>query len=132
MCWASRIGSTPLISWVSGPITPLTFLVSIWVVAVTPSATSQPVSPVTSLIWWPLTPPALLITAFATWLPWSMAWPRLASRPVKQDRTPYVTGPELLPPDDPLDDAQAASSRTPATAPETVQTLDNFIWASPC
>src|SRR5215472_1345590 len=99
---ASRIGSTPLISWVSGPITPLTFLVSIWFVAVTPSATSQLVSPWTSLIWWPLTPPALLITACATWLPWSMAWPRLASRPVKHDSTPYVIGPELVPPDDPL------------------------------
>ena len=48
MWLASRIGSTPLISWVSGPITPLTFLVSIWLVAVTPSATSQLVSPVTS------------------------------------------------------------------------------------
>ena len=84
----SRIGSTPLISWVSGPITPLTFLVSIWLVAVTPSATSQLVSPVTRATWRPSTPPAELISALATWAPWSIAWPRLASRPVKQERTP--------------------------------------------
>jgi hypothetical protein len=84
----SRIGSTPLISWVSGPITPLMFLVSIWFVAVTPSATSQLVSPVTSCTFRPSTPPAALISLWATLAPWSIACPRLARRPVKQERTP--------------------------------------------
>ena len=72
----------------AGPITPLTFLVSIWFVAVTPSATSQLVSPVVSWSLRPRTPPAELISLTATWEPWSIAWPRLASRPVKQERTP--------------------------------------------
>ncbi len=85
---ASRIGSTPLISCVSGPITPLMFLVSIWFTAVTPSATSQLVSPVTSCTFCPSTPPAALISLWATFEPWSIACPRLASRPVKQDSTP--------------------------------------------
>src|SRR5487761_314063 len=114
MWLAFRIGSTPLISWVSGPITPLMVLVSIWLVAVTPSATSQEVSPVTSCTLRPSTPPAELISVWATLAPWSMAWPRLASLPVKQERTPWVTGPdELLLPDD----AQAASRVAAAQAP---------------
>src|SRR6266851_7381618 len=117
MWLALRIGSTPLISWVSGPITPLMDLVSIWLTAVTPSATSQLVSPVTSCTFRPFTPPAALIWLWATLAPWIIAWPRLASRPVKQDRTPYVIEPEP-PPDPPLlPDAQAASSTTAAQAP---------------
>src|SRR5215469_15188044 len=124
---ASRIGSTPLISCVSGPITPLTFFVSIWFVAVTPSATSQLVSPVTSATLRPSTPPAALISFCATLLPCSIAWPRLASRPVKHDRTPYVTGPDELPPPPELaDDAQAASSTAAAQAPTAFPAMECF------
>src|ERR1022692_172366 len=65
----SRIGSTPLISWVSGPITPLMVFVSIWFTAVTPSATSQPVSPVASCTLRLSTPPAELISLWATLAP---------------------------------------------------------------
>src|SRR5215469_7400666 len=125
MWLASRIGSTPLISCVSGPITPLMCLVSIWFTAVTPSATSQLVSPVTSWTFWPSTPPAELISDWATLEPCNIAWPRLASRPVKQDSTPYVTGPEA--PDPPLpDEAQAASRVAAAPKPRTFKIMPCF------
>src|ERR1017187_8385090 len=125
----SRIGSTPLISWVSGPITPLMVFVSIWFTAVTPSATSQPVSPVTS---WTLrlrTPPAVLTSLWATLAPWIIAWPRLASRPVKQERTRWLTGPDellLLPPDPLLEDAHAASRTAAAQEPTDLLIMGCF------
>ncbi len=83
-----RIGSTAAISWVSGPITPETPPERSFWVAGTASARSHWVSCWLSLTWLPLTPPAALIAFCATWEPCSIAWPRLASRPLKHDSTP--------------------------------------------
>src|ERR1700674_1544028 len=88
------IGETALISWVSGPIIPTTLLApSSWWTADTESASSHCVSAWLSCSCWPRMPPASLMAFWATCEPWSMAWPRLARVPVKQDSTPIVTGP---------------------------------------
>src|ERR1700674_2269742 len=88
------IGATALISWVSGPMIPTTLLeASSWWTAGTESASSHCVSAWASLSCWPRMPPPSLIAFCATCEPWSMAWPRLAKVPVKQDSTPMVTGP---------------------------------------
>src|SRR6202521_5983558 len=88
------IGATALISWVSGPMMPTTLLAaSSWCTAGTESDSSHCVSACLIASCWPRMPPASLIAFCATWEPWSMAWPRLARLPVKQDSTPIVTGP---------------------------------------
>src|SRR6202521_308574 len=88
------IGATALISWFSGPMTPTTWLAaSSERVAGTESASSHCVSAWLRFSVWPRIPPPSLTAFCATIEPWSMASPRLARVPVKQDSTPMVTGP---------------------------------------
>src|ERR1700730_9851934 len=118
---AETMGATALISCVSGPMIPTTLLSeSSLRTDGTESASSHWVSACDRFSVCPRMPPASLIAFCAIWEPWSIAAPRLARLPVKQDSTPIETGPvgclppvlgvELVP--------QAASRSAAATLPD--------------
>src|SRR5450631_1080083 len=121
---ALTIGDTAAISWVSGPMMPVALSeASSLRTAGTASASSHCLSSWLRSSCLPRTPPFLLMTCWATCEPCSMAWPRTARGPVKQERTPKETCPALsvvmLPADPPLEVLvlpQAATSRA-ATVP---------------
>src|SRR5258708_4762912 len=123
------IGETALISWVSGPMIPTTLLApSSWWTAGTESASSHCVSAWLICSCWPRMPPPSLIAFWATWEPWSMAWPRLARVPVKHDSTPMVTGPVGSLPEGVVLFPHAAITNTAATEVATRRQIPVRRW----
>src|SRR6202022_702864 len=116
---AETMGATALISCVSGPMMPTrSLLASNLRTAGTESASSHWVSACDNCSCFPRMAPASLIAFCAIWDPWSIALPRLARLPVKQDRTPMETGPVgCLPPLVDVDPPQAARRSANATLP---------------